>query len=905
MNRQQFEKRCDFPLDPYQAEAIDHLAAGRSVLVAAPTGSGKTVVAEYAIERARASGKKCFYTTPLKALSNQKFRDLARAYSPGEVGLLTGDNSINNDAPLVVMTTEVLRNMIYEESPLLGSLGVVVLDEVHYMHDPTRGAVWEEIVILLPPSVKLVGLSATISNASELAEWMNSLRGDVSVVISEDRPVDLKNYYFAGRALVPLFSKDLHRVIDEQLDIAKKAKASSERGRGRRRPGLGLTPRRTKVIEDLESRDMLPAIYFLFSRAGCADSVARWLEEGRALNGPEAAAEVGAYLDEKVSALEPADLDCLDYLGFRRALTCGVAAHHAGELPLFKEAVEELFARGLIKVVFATETLSLGINMPARTVVIESLSKWNGEKHRPVSPGEYKQLTGRAGRRGIDEVGHAVVLYQGYFSPDHVRSLVTREPSPVVSSFQVTYNMAANILAVHDLAEAQRLINLSFAQYVADRRVVSMEARLEALKRDLEMEEEASRCAQGGEASGYRRVERDFAGVSSRLASLAKERRCRETGAVIASMRPGDVFVTGHRQSRRIAAVVRKARGGPAGPGLLVVDSMGRYRRISERTLSRPPRVVGAVDIEKVTSPTRKVRRSVGAQMESLGREKGDQPRAARSEEEQALSAEAAVLKESLSGHPCHRCQHRERCLESARRAEKTERTIASARKERDAGFDVVSKRLVDVVATLNRFGFLSGETLTAKGEILRRVYNECDLLLVEALYRGVASALEPGELAAMASWFLYESRDGDAVKERRAEDGPAFMRGRLSGALEALEEIEREVKSAEAESGLDLLGSIDTGFGEAAFMWAGGVELERMLERFPERSVGDMVRIMKQIIDLLRQMADVSPDPALARNLRRAMDAIDRGVVGYSSIESIIEHKDAGGVLGAGLWRQ
>ena len=892
MNPQEFAGRYDFALDPYQAEAIAHLANGMSVLVAAPTGSGKTIVAEYAIEQARSKGKKCFYTTPLKALSNQKFRDLSRAYPPGEVGLLTGDNSINSEADLVVMTTEVLRNMIYEESLLIGELAVVVLDEVHYMHDPARGGVWEEIVILLPPAVKLVGLSATVSNAVELAGWMDNLRGGVRAVVSGERPVKLENYYYVGRSMVRLFSKNLHRVIDEQLDIMKKARAASPQRRGGRRPGSGLTPRRTRVIKELEKKEMLPAIYFLFSRAACADSVGRCMEEGGALNGPGAAAEVAAYLDEKVSALEPADLECLDYAAFRRALIAGVAAHHAGELPLFKEAVEELFARGLVKVVFATETLSLGINMPARTVVIESLSKWTGEKHRPVSPGEYKQLTGRAGRRGIDEVGHAVVLYQNYFSPDHVRSLVTREPSPVVSSFQVTYNMAVNMLAVHDLAEAQRLINLSFAQYVADRRVVTLEARLEGLRRDLAREQDASRCDQGGDASEYRRIEKDHAGVSRRLASLSKERRHREMSEVLAGMQPGDVFVTGKSQSQRVAAVVRRARGGSAGPGLLVVDPMGRYRRISERTLSHPPRVVGAVDIAKVTSPTRKVRRSVGAAMESLGREKphvGTSP--ARSEEELLLSEAAADLKAHMSGHPCHSCVHRERCGESARRVEKIERTITSARKERDAGYDVVSKRLVDVVAMLNRFGFLTGEVLTEKGETLRRVYNECDILLVEALHRGVGSALEPAELAAMSSWFIYESRDGDAERQRRAGGEPEYMRGGLTEALKTLTGMEEEMKDAEAKEGLDLLGSIDTGFSEAAFMWASGVELEKMLERFPERSVGDMVRTMKQMIDLLRQLADVSPDAALAGNLRRAMRAIDRGVVGYSSIESIIEH--------------
>jgi ATP-dependent RNA helicase HelY len=894
MDRQQFEKKYDFALDPYQAQAIDHLAEGHSVLVAAPTGSGKTVVAEFALEKARSEGKKFFYTTPLKALSNQKFRDLSRAYTASDVGLLTGDNSINGDAPLVVMTTEVLRNMIYEESELLEDLGAVVLDEVHYMQDPFRGGVWEEIVILLPRHITLVGLSATISNARELGEWMDSLRGDVRVVVSTERPVQLKNLYFVGRALVPLFAKNLQRVLSEQMDIVKKAQAAREARRGRRgKGGPSLTPRRTNVIAELERQDMLPAIYFLFSRAACSDSVARWLEEGDRLNPPEAGAAVAAYLDDKIASLERADLECLDYAGFRRALTAGVAAHHAGELPLFKEAVEELFARGLVKVVFATETLSLGINMPARTVVIESLSKWTGEKHRPLSPGEYKQLTGRAGRRGIDEVGYAVVLYQKYFSPDHVRSLVTRESSPVVSSFQVTYNMAVNVLAVHDLEEAQRLINLSFAQFVADRRVVDLEARLEVLRGDLGRELEASRCGEGGDAASLRALQRERDRVSRRLASIVKERRHQEIHEAMSHLQPGDVFLTGPKDSGMVLAVVRKARERRAEPGVTVVDSSGRYRRIAERTLSRPPRVIGAVDVAKITSPTRKVRRSIGARMEELGKQaEGSRALAAVGPEERELSEAALALKEEIAGHPCFRCQHRERCLEAARRAERLQRQISAAGKERDAGHDVVSRRLVDVIAVLNRFGFLSGEKLTRKGQTLRKIYNECDLLLVEALYGGLLSSLEPRELAAAASWVIYESRDGESARDREARESEEYLEGVMGDLLGRLEAIEAELKGAEGDAGLDLLGSLDTGFGEAAYMWAGDAELEQMLERFPERSVGDMVRTMKQIIDLLRQLADVSPDLVLTRNLGKAMDAIDRGVVGFSSIESIIEHE-------------
>jgi ATP-dependent RNA helicase HelY len=889
MNPGEFEERYRFELDEFQREAVRELSRGMSVLVAAPTGSGKTVIAEYALEQARTEGKKFFYTTPLKALSNQKFRDLSGTYSPQEVGLLTGDNSINGDAPIVVMTTEVLRNMIYEDSPDLAELGVVVLDEVHYMQDPSRGAVWEEIVILLDRGITLVGLSATVSNAADLGAWMRSLRGDVSVVAASERPVKLKNFYFVGSALAPLFSKNLSRIMGEQLEALKK-RPPARRGRGRQ--GADLKPRRTDVIRELERKGMLPAIYFLFSRAACADSVTFCLRERLSLNTARESEAIEAYLAEKVAPLSEGDLDCLEYESFKTALKSGYAAHHAGELPLFKEAVEELFTEGLIKVVFATETLALGINMPARSVIIESLSKWNGQAHKPLTSGEYKQLTGRAGRRGIDEIGYSVVLHQKFFNTDQIRALVNREPTPVVSRFEVSYNMAANMLAEHDLAETQRLLNLSFAQYCADARVVTLESRLETLDADLEREVAESRCPEA-DALLYRQIERDLSRLQRRLATMTRERRGAEVADVMERLQPGDVMVMPDKGTEKVLAVVRRQHGKKGGDGVLAVDSLGRYRRVTGNTLKVPPRVVGSVDPNRITSPTRKVRRQVGVQMESIAKKA---PRSselpASTPEERELADRIARLKEELEGNRCHACAHRERCLQAARKVEKISRQVETATRERDSGYDVVSRRLVDVMQVLGEFGFMEGEEVTAKGELLRRVYNECDLLLVEALDDGVLARLEPRELAAYASWFIYESRESDSDGEIRAGSAEEeHLQGELAEVLEWLDSTLRMMRRVESENGLDLLGFPDTGFGEAAFAWASGAELEEMLSRFPDRSIGDTVRTMKQIIDLLRQLAEVSEDPVLRDNLRLAMDAIDRGVVGYSSIESIIEH--------------
>ncbi|MBN2168785.1 MAG: DEAD/DEAH box helicase [Actinobacteria bacterium] len=892
MDLSDYKQNCQFDLDAFQIEAINHLSVGRSVLVSAPTGSGKTVIAEYALQSNLEMGRKFFYTTPLKALSNQKFRDFSSDYPDVKVGLLTGDNSINGDAPLVVMTTEVLRNMIYEGSELLDELGGVVLDEVHYINDPFRGQIWEEIIIHLPEEVKIVALSATVSNAGEIGDWMNSLRGDIEVVISTERPVKLKNYYFVGNALTPLFSKKLFQVMNEQLERVKKQR-QAQRGVKGRKKSLSLRPKRLAVIRELEKRDMLPAIYFLFSRAACDDSAFIYLKDGVKLTSDLESREIEQYLHEKISCLHQEDLDCLDYDTLRNALKAGVAIHHSGVLPLFKEAVEELFARGLLKVVFATETLSLGINMPARTVVIESLTKWGGDKHRPLTSVEYKQLTGRAGRRGIDELGHAVVLYQNHFSYDQVRSLVKKEPNPVVSSFELSYNMAVNLLATRDFDEAQALLNLSFSQYEADRRVVTIESRMESLKDELGIEKERCICEEGGNALDYRELEKKQNRLTEELSKLTSAELKRAAKEVFKSFKPGDVFIGGLNDNK-VRAVVRKQKGGRGGEGFLVVDSLGRYRKLSLDLIKEEPRIIGSVDVGKISSPTRKVRKSVGSKMQALREEaEGNLADAHGGQREQSLKNSIEEIKNMRDAHLCHSCQHLNRCMSAARRVERTLRSIESAKKERDSRFDVVSRKLVDVVEVLNELGFMESHTVTPRGELLRRIYNECDLLLVEAIEAGLLDGLTPSELAAFASWFIYESRESDS--DRHWSERQEHLEGGLEDALAWLDGMFESFKITEERHNLDLLGSIDIGFGEAAYRWCGGAELEDMLIDFPEWSIGQMVRTMKQIIDLLRQLMDVNEDRELRRKLGKAMDAIDRGVVGYSSIESIIEHEVRG----------
>jgi len=469
-----------FGLDDFQVRACDSLAGGAGVLVAAPTGSGKTVVGEFAVHLALAGGSKCFYTTPIKALSNQKFNDLAKRYGQRNVGLLTGDNSINADAPIIVMTTEVLRNMLYAQSSALAGLRYVVMDEVHYLADRSRGAVWEEVIIHLPLDVTIVALSATVSNAEEFGEWLGEVRGATEVVVTEHRPVPLWQQVQAGTRLYDLFVDDAQREINpDLLRLARdEERLTRMRGhrpkRGERRGRPPGVPLRADVVEALEHRGLLPAIVFIFSRAGCDAAVRQLLASGVRLIAAEERREVRRIAEERTAHLSDDDLRALGYGEWLEGLERGFAAHHAGLLPAFKEVVEELFAAELVQVVFATETLALGINMPARTVVLEKLSKWNGEMHADITPAEYTQLTGRAGRRGIDVEGDAVVLWQPGFDPRALAGLASARTYPLRSSFRPTYNMAVNLLDRLGRQRTREVLESSFAQFQADRSAVGL-----------------------------------------------------------------------------------------------------------------------------------------------------------------------------------------------------------------------------------------------------------------------------------------------------------------------------------------------------------------------------------------------------------------------------------------------
>ena len=541
----EFRRSLSFDLDPFQIVACEAVEAGKGVLVAAPTGAGKTIVAEFAVHLAlQNSDVKVFYTAPMKALSNQKYQDLVETYGPDDIGLLTGDTSINPRARVVIMTTEVLRNMLYADSELLSNLGYVVMDEVHYLADRFRGAVWEEVIIHLPSWVQLISLSATVSNAEEFGDWLQTVRGHTDVIVSEQRPVPLHQHIMFRHKLLPLFSakKGAEQVNPEVVSLAhtiSRGSGGMKRGRGRPRfdrfEDKAHKVYRSDVVSLLGDEKLLPAIFFIFSRAGCDQAVSQVLRGGVSLTTAEERAQIIDYVEEKCERLDEDDRSVLEYDRWLDGVMRGVAAHHAGLLPIFKETIEELFRRKLLKVVFATETLALGINMPARTVVIEKLEKFNGESRVPITAGEYTQLTGRAGRRGIDDEGHSVVLWSTGLNPEAVAALASRRSYPLKSSFQPTYNMAVNLIAQFGADRTRGILESSFAQFQADRHVVELARTVRANEESLSGYQSSLECHLG-DFRQYHAIRRE---ISDREREQGTKRRgdTKKLGDVLAQLR--------------------------------------------------------------------------------------------------------------------------------------------------------------------------------------------------------------------------------------------------------------------------------------------------------------------------------------------------------------------------------
>jgi len=855
----------EFPLDDFQLRALDALDGGESVLVAAPTGSGKTVVAEYAIDAAIADGRRAFYTAPVKALSNQKYHDLVARLGPQRVGLLTGDNSINGDADVVVMTTEVLRNMIYGKAHSLHDLAVVVLDEVHFLQDAYRGPVWEEVIIHLPLHVRLVCLSATVSNSAELTDWISTVRGPTRAVLEDRRPVRLDNLYLIGDTthdrlhLLPTLvngrpNHDAARLDDEAARGAKNARGKHRQGRRKL-----YTPSRLEVVDLLERQELLPAIYFIFSRNQCDEAARAVVAAGARFTSGTERDRIREIIDARLGAIDPADLAVLGYSQFLLQLEAGVAAHHAGMVPPFKEVVEACFVEGLVKVVFATETLAVGINMPAKTVVIEKLSKFTGDHHQFLTPGEYTQLTGRAGRRGMDDLGHAVVLWSPFVPYDQVALLASSRTFHLNSAFRPTYNMAANLVRSYTSERAHHLLNLSFAQYQADRDVVRLEARLERRQQHLADLLEKARSPYG-DIDEYRRM---LSAVQEPARGPAVGRDD-PTQLAMLKLRPGDIlYVEKGRYAGRMVVLSTAHRKGAM--RLTGLTTRRDVLHLTALDFHEPPRAIGRMDLPADYAPNRHdFQKEVVQRLE-------------RAEVRPHRKSRRIAYEDGPITHPVEDDPALADRMKAANQADRIAREVAELHDKMSGRSQSIGRDFDRVLKILSTWGYVQGWELSAAGEMLARLFHESDLLVAESVRQGLFDGLEPAALAGLASVFVYEHRSPEAPP------APWYPSPDVRRRWQSIARISYELQDLEEEAGLGVHRPPDPTFVAVAFAWAAGEGFADVVEA-EELSGGDFVRTMKQLIDLLRQLALVAPVKSTRRSAEQAAEALFRGVVAASS---------------------
>ncbi|ASK64577.1 RNA helicase [Brachybacterium avium] len=941
-----FTGRYPFALDDFQLAAARVLEDGSSVLVAAPTGAGKTVVGEFAVHLALARGHKVFYTAPIKALSNQKFGELVEWLGADRVGLLTGDTSIRPDADVVVMTTEVLRNMLYADSDLLIGLGFVVMDEVHYLADRLRGPVWEEVIIHLHGSVQLVSLSATVSNAEEFGAWLQEVRGSTEIIVSETRPVPLWQHVVVGDELLDLFvdadgeavvsqgpgargdrqvNPEIERLtafslpVDERTGGSRgpgyrgrkgtsgrhrprgsgqyrpphlrKGRGGGSRAGGGGHPGSGphrhdgrhpgsLRPaRRPDVVELLDDAELLPAIMFIFSRAGCDGAVQQCARARLRLTDDAERREIRAVLDEQLADIGVEDEEVLSLATFRRAALDGFAAHHAGMLPLLKTVVEALFARGLIKVVFATETLALGINMPARSVVLEKLVKFNGVDHADLTPGEFTQLTGRAGRRGIDTEGHAVVLAGPRFDAPAVASLASKRTYPLRSAFRPTPNMAVNLLDRFDLSRARETLETSFAQFQADRSVVGLARRARELE-DTAADYRAAVTCERGDLLEHAQLQEAITEREKTLSRARADQDRDRTRSVLGDLRRGEVIALPGGKRRGYAVVLEVDRAVLGGPQVDLLDTEGRRRSLRPGDVPSPPAVIDRLRLPHQDSlGSSKVRKDTAAALrQRLAGQDDDarrevRRRTARSPSTAATDEQLLALREELEAHPCSACPDLESHLRWVGRWRKSRSELEGVQRRIRGRTSSLARQFDHLTDLLVELGYLApdGEELrpTASGMRLRRLFSDRDLLIAQCLEQGAWAGLDPAGLAAVVSAAVHETRRDDRAPEVIPDpvvETALVASARVAAALQAAESRHRVPPTAVP----------DPAIAGIVHRWARGAHLAAALEG-NDLPPGDFVRHCRQVIDLLDQL---TADEELGAVARRSIRAMRRGLV-------------------------
>jgi superfamily II RNA helicase len=858
-----------FPLDDFQHQAIAALDAGKSVVVCAPTGSGKTLVGEYAIHRAIAHGKRVFYTTPLKALSNQKLRDFREQFGFDQVGLLTGDTSINRDAPIVVMTTEIFRNMLYgtrigETGTTLQQVEAVVLDECHYMNDRQRGTVWEESIIYCPPEIQLLALSATVENSGQLTDWLQQVHGPTELIYSDFRPVPLEFHYCTGKRLVPLLDSS-QKKINPQL----KKQRPPQRQPGRRGGRVSLP----FVVGQLQDRDMLPAIYFIFSRRGCDKSVDE--VSGLSLVNEAEARELKHRIDTFL-AHNP-DAGRAGQVG---PLYRGIAAHHAGILPLWKGLVEELFQAGLIKVVFATETLAAGINMPARTTVIASLSKRTDLGHRLLTSSEFLQMAGRAGRRGMDLQGHVVTVESPFEGSREAVHLATSGADPLVSQFTPSYGMVLNLLQTHSLEEAKDLIERSFGQYLATLHLQPQQEEIQRLEQEIAHHQAQLDTVDEAILNDYAKLKGRIK-EERRLLKILQQQAVTVLAEDVGKMVP--FAIAGTLLSLKgkhipvpqpVAAVLVAKVPGPGQFPYLVcltydnhwyvvtaADVVGLHAEIPR--LQAVDHLVPPSELPPAPGQHRRGNEHTAAIVATMAIPPGLEELAPEVQEQ---LDRVQQVETTLNNHPARQWENpsgllkRQKYLENLRQ-EWRDRTTKLA--DHTGHYWQEFLHIMDV---LKHFGALEDNRPTELGEMAAAIRGDNELWLALALASGEFEHLEPPQFATAFAALVTENSRPDSWCRYK-------LSGRVEEALGGLHNLRRQLFQQQHRRRIDAPIWLEYDLVPLVEQWALQVDWVTLCDH-TSLDEGDIVRILRRTLDVLSQIPHV---PYISDHLRTtARDAKD-----------------------------
>ena len=852
----EFKMGLSFELDRFQLEAIDYFLQGNSVVVAAPTGSGKTIVGEFAVFHVNKNRQRTFYTTPLKALSNQKYLEFVERFGVEQVGLLTGDNAINQDASIVVMTTEVLRNMIYQTPEKIEELGVAILDEVHFLADKERGVVWEEILILLNKNVKIVALSATVSNVEDFADWLHEIRGDCKFVIEEKRPVPLSQLIATSNSLIPLFSNEEGQINKKVLNLYKRSFTRSH--------VKSEIPTRVEIVENIKDYDLLPSIFFIFSRKGCDQAVEQIRKSNVQLTNESERYEIKKYLQNRFDDIEASDWSALRVDEWIDCAIRGFSSHHAGLIPQMKEAAEYLFQKGLLKLIFATETLSVGINMPAKSVVLERMDKWNGTTHEMLSPAEFTQLTGRAGRRGIDVDGEAIIAFHPHSEPKFIANLVSSRTFELTSTFEPKYNMVLNLLEHRNLTDTKILLNKSFAQFYQKKDSKNVTEQIDYENEKLERKQKEFTCHLGDIREYYEIILQINSFHKNESKTSKKKRSLRNR----IEIEPGNLVGIKNLRKSKFALITKTLKSKKESEFWVILDN-GEGRKIDHRSIDFNVGVIGYLEINDEIDFSKKAIRD----------EYSKKIRIASGNYAKKFADEVDVteLKAKLKNHVCHRCPQIQEHLRFGENIERNKKYIKSLQSHLENDYVNLSKKCDQVIDLLAKLDYIITTedklTLTKWGKFLKQIHSEFDLLIIESLRRNYLNNLSPIQLSCLLSGFVYNPR-------RDELEIPVNVDEIIKNNANQILKLSDEIIDIEKRNKITNIKNPHFGMENIIKQWCNDVNLKRILLK-TDIAPGDFVRNVKQIIDLLRQIKRLNI-PGITNTADEAILLLDKGVVSY-----------------------